>query len=108
MGATALAAAGLGTMWMNVTGSAILIGVISALETLVSQAHGARNYPRIGILLQRSILINTVLCIPIGFMWFFCGDILLLLKQEPNVAQLAGHYVKLDLNSILCVFSFPI
>jgi hypothetical protein len=41
-------------------------GHCSALDTLASQSFGAKSFKYIGTLTQRTILMQTLLCIPIG------------------------------------------
>lgn len=94
LGPDILAAAGLGNVWMNVSANSILFGLATALETLSSQANGAKNYPRVGILLQRSICISLVVVIPISIIWWFSGDIFILLKQDPHISTLSGLYIR--------------
>ena len=47
------------------TGNAVLMGLLSALDTLASQAWGAGNKKQVGRLLQKSILIMLVCAIPV-------------------------------------------
>ena len=47
-GTDALAGAGLGFMWLNVSGQSILYGTGMGLSTLSSQAFGAKNYAASG------------------------------------------------------------
>lgn len=94
MGSEILAAAGLGYLWANVTANSILFGLASALETLSSQANGAKNYPRLGILLQRSFYISIVVIIPISILWWFSPQVFLILRQEPGISQISGEYMR--------------
>jgi Na+-driven multidrug efflux pump len=95
LGASALAAASLATVWANATGHAIAIGSSSACDTLSSQAFGAGNIPRIGHILQRAVAIMASLCILILLAWIFAEHALLILGQDPTVASMAGTYVQL-------------
>lgn len=91
-----------GQVWMMVTSSFLWVGVGSALNTLCSQAYGARNYPLVGIwfqvrlvgsiakpglarthawrchdmMLQVASLFSTVLIIPVMVAWWFTGPLL--------------------------------
>jgi len=95
LGKDELAGSALGLMYANVTGFSLVIGLLSALETLISQANGAENYKRIGLILQRGILITTVFCLPVVVAWFMCERILIFLKQDPKIAAYAGRYVSM-------------
>ena len=48
---TVLAAAGIGNMVLNLFGMGLFYGLNSALETLVSQAYGAKNMALCGLYL---------------------------------------------------------
>ena len=58
-------AAGLATMLANVTGFSIGIGLLTAFDSLGSQAFGAGNLPRVGVLLQRSFVALASVCVPV-------------------------------------------
>jgi multidrug resistance protein, MATE family len=49
-----LAAVGLGNMFINISAFALFFGMNAALETLVSQAYGAKNLPLCGVYLWRA------------------------------------------------------
>jgi len=51
---TSLAAVGLGNMFINICAFAFSFGMNTALETLVSQAYGAKNLPLCGVYLWRA------------------------------------------------------
>jgi MATE family multidrug resistance protein len=74
IGSTELGAATLGTMTCNVTGFSLCFGGMSALDTLASQAFGAKNYPLVGIWSQRGLLCLTAIGIPISCVWAFATD----------------------------------
>jgi MATE family multidrug resistance protein len=70
LGANQLAASTLAYMLSNVLGFSICFGLASALDTLASQAvTGASDVRRVGIYLQRSLVINFLLAIPIVGIW---------------------------------------
>ena len=47
-------AEGRGGQYSNVTGLSIVLGMVTALDTLATQAHGAENPKLIGVYMQRS------------------------------------------------------
>ena len=57
----ALAAVGLGEMFVTMFGIAVFYGFNGALETLVSQARGSNNFRQCGILLLRGRIINILI-----------------------------------------------
>ena len=60
LGALPLAAAALATTLGNVTGNSIMVGMASASSTIGGQAFGAKRYATLGAVMQRCILILTV------------------------------------------------
>nr|XP_027077251.1 protein DETOXIFICATION 27-like [Coffea arabica] len=67
-----------------------MLGMASALETLCGQAFGAKNYPILGVYLQRSwivLFLCSVLMLPV---YIFATPILKLLGQPQQVAELSG------------------
>lgn len=50
------------------------------------QAFGGRNYKTLGLVLQRALLINWAMCIPITVLWTHSEKLLLLLGQQPVIA----------------------
>ena len=96
-GTDAIAGAGLGLMWVNITAQSLFVGSQFGLGALSAQACGARNYRRVGLLLQRQLLMNWVLCVPISMVWFWTEKLLLALGQPPRVSFFAGQFVRWQL-----------
>jgi len=90
---TILAAAALASSYF-VCLSWLASGLSSALDTLVSQAAGAKQPQKIGVAGTRGVLITSVACITIMALFWFAPHIFLLMKQEPHIAQLSGRYVR--------------
>ena len=78
----------------NITSFFLLSGLSSSLDTLASQAHGAADHKRLGILIQRSMLIHLFLVIPIAIIWINIDNILIILNQQPELVLLARQYMK--------------
>ena len=55
----------------NVFGASIMVGFSSAVETLCGMAYGAKNYSKMGVLLQRALLLSTVTFIIVIIVWNF-------------------------------------
>ncbi|RZB93882.1 Protein DETOXIFICATION 34 isoform B [Glycine soja] len=82
-----------------------LLGMASALETLCGQAFGAGQVEMLGVYMQRSWLILLGACICLTPIYIYAEPILLLLGQEPEIAELAGVFT---IQSIPQMFSLAI
>ena len=82
----------------NVTGTSIVVGVSSGMDTLCSQAYGGKNYRLVGVYFQRAGLLLLLVCFPIWALWLNAESLLILLHQDAGVAAVAGKYLR-----ILCV-----
>ncbi|KAI6648512.1 Multidrug and toxin extrusion protein 1-like [Oopsacas minuta] len=95
---TYLDGASLALSFANVTGTSIVIGFSSGMDTLCSQAYGGKNYRLVGVYFQRAIILSLLVCFPIWALWLNAESILILLHQDVEVAAIAGKYLR-----ILCV-----
>lgn len=91
---TALAAATLGSMTASVTGYSILQGFASTLDTILPSAWTSDQPQLVGIWTQRMTLVMAVTLIPISAIWLNAEAILLLLRQDQEVARLAALYLR--------------
>ncbi|KAI8982017.1 mate-domain-containing protein [Mycotypha africana] len=95
LGPTELAAAALASMFASVSAWSIAFGTATALDTLCSQAWtGAKDKTLVGIHLQRALCILGLMFIPIAVVWWNCTALLLKLHQEPELARLAGLFLR--------------
>lgn len=90
----ALAAATLGSMTASVSGYTIIQGLSSALDTLLPAAWASGQPQMVGLWSQRMLVVTAVTIIPVLMIWFNAESVLLLLRQDPEVAHLAGVYLK--------------
>ncbi|KAJ8328427.1 ethionine resistance protein [Batrachochytrium dendrobatidis] len=93
VGTKELASSALTTMFCNVTGFSIGIGINTAMDTLCSQAYtGSSDKYALGKHLQRSLIVMVLISIPISFLWLFTENILLMFGQDPEICRLSGEF----------------
>lgn len=82
-------------MFCAITGYSLASGMCTALDTLVSQAFGAKLYKTMGLHCQRAIAILSVAFIFIVIIWCQTEYILQhLMGIDPEVSKLAGVWAK--------------
>ena len=93
VGVAPMAAAALGSAFAWVF-MMIATGIVLGMDPLVSQAHGAGNSREVAVTLQRAIVIAAVACIPVLFAHLYATEMLCFLGQDPELARLAGQYLR--------------
>lgn len=97
IGTVELGAVSLASMSANITGYAIYQGLATSLDTLCAQAFGSGRKKLVGLQMQRMIYFLWTITIPIALIWLSADKILVALVPEPEVARLAGLYLKIVL-----------
>uniref|UniRef100_A0A8C3JQH1 Solute carrier family 47 member 4 n=1 Tax=Calidris pygmaea TaxID=425635 RepID=A0A8C3JQH1_9CHAR len=75
---------------INVTAISVGYGLSSACDTLISQTYGSKNLLRVGVILQRAILILLLCCFPCCAILINIEQLLLLIRQDPEVSRSGG------------------
>eukprot|EP00877_Chromochloris_zofingiensis_P011101 jgi/Chrzof1/6244/Cz17g17070.t1 len=92
LGAAELSALVLAQTLYNVTGNAPMLGVVTAMETFCGQAHGAKRYQMVGVVLQRALVLTLLFCLGAVSLWLKGTDMLLWMGQDPVIAKAAGSF----------------
>jgi len=92
-GTDALTGYSLANLSGNLSGLSIVIGFLSASETLTPQAFSLGNYKEVGQICVRSFLLCMVLLVPLFPMWQQLDAVLIWLKQPVQSALLAKRFL---------------
>lgn len=98
IGVSELAAVAISSTWVWSSGS-LAQGLVQGMDPLVSQAHGARDGDAVALAFQRALVIAGLISIPLMLLWLATEAALLRLGQDPEVARLAGVYMRARLPS---------
>ncbi|XP_061073743.1 multidrug and toxin extrusion protein 1-like [Conger conger] len=108
LGKTELAGVTLATSIVSITGISIGQGLATTCDTFISQTFGSRNLKRVGVILQRAVLILLLACCPCWALLMNTESILLAFKQSPEVARLSQMYVEIFMPALPATFLFEL
>lgn len=91
----------LGNSIFNIFGNCICVGVNSALDTLCTNAFGAKIYSLMGCYLNRTIIIVSCIYLVMLIPFLNLTSILIAFGHRAEVASLAGEYVRGSLIGII-------
>ena len=92
----------------NGTGQLICVGIATACDTLFSQIYGSSQRHMLGITLQRSLLIMVLAALCCVAVHINTTPMLILMKQDPVVAQLAGDYMLIMIPGVISCFLYTV
>ena len=85
--ALVLEGAGLAISFITLTAFLVMMGMGAAMDTLATQAYGAGSYKKVGVYLQRGLIIHALALLVVLSLWLNIENILNLLHQPPCVIQ---------------------
>ena len=90
-----LATSAFSYMFAMATAWLIALGGTTALDTLASASFtGSKNPHDLGVLLQRAIIVLSLLYIPVAILWFFSEPVFLALGQDPQVSRDSAKFLR--------------
>ncbi|EUB63422.1 Multidrug and toxin extrusion protein [Echinococcus granulosus] len=101
-----LDAASLASSVINVLGLCMDMGFSTASETLFSQTFGSSKRKLMGIILQRALVIMTLIFTTLACVHVNIEGLLLVAGQDPLISSLAAEYILFFLPGLYCDFLF--
>ncbi|RLN70923.1 hypothetical protein BBJ29_002243 [Phytophthora kernoviae] len=101
-------AAAISVMLLNVSALSIGLGLASALDTLCSQAYGAKKFDKIGVYFQTGALVLLVALVPMLLINAFAEPILNVLGQDRDVTYLTRDFSRLMLPGLPFLFLYEL
>ncbi|XP_027759104.1 multidrug and toxin extrusion protein 1-like [Empidonax traillii] len=106
LGKVELASVTLAIAVINVTAISVGYGLTSACDTLISQTYGSKNLLRVGVILQRATIIILLCCFPCCAILINIEQLMLLIRQDPEVSRLTQRYVMAFVPALPAVFLY--
>ncbi|XP_050893774.1 protein DETOXIFICATION 16 [Lathyrus oleraceus] len=112
LGTLPLSGASMATSFAAVTGFTLLMGIASALDTFCGQSNGAGQYHMLGIHMQRSMLVVSIVSVFLAIIWANTESILVAIHQDKAISKEAGSYALFMIPSLFaygllqCILKF--
>ncbi|KAH7131234.1 MATE efflux family protein [Dactylonectria macrodidyma] len=96
LGADDLAASSIGATTIAIFGSVFISGMATALDTC-AQSYGSGDLTRVGLHIQKMVLMMAVTCIPISALFIMSPSLLPFIVKQPELAVKAGSFLRINL-----------
>ena len=98
----------LANSWLNVTGFSIIIGSTTACDTLFNQTYGSNQRHKLGVVLQRALLIITISAFPCLAIQINIEPLLILMGQDRHISKLSGEYMLYMIPALLAFAAYEV
>ncbi|KAG6617760.1 Multidrug/Oligosaccharidyl-lipid/polysaccharide (MOP) Flippase Superfamily [Phytophthora cinnamomi] len=95
-------------MMINLTSCSVGLGLESALDTLCSQAYGAKAFEKIGLYFQAGVLVLGTVLVPVFVINWYTEYVLQWFGQDEEVARLAGQFSRCLLPGIPFLYTYEL
>ncbi|KAJ0102059.1 hypothetical protein Patl1_06727 [Pistacia atlantica] len=101
LGDIQLAGGSLAIGFANITGYSVIKGLAMAMESICSQAYGAKRFPVLSQTLVKTIFIIVLTMIPISLWWSNIDPILQWLGQDQDISSVARSYIAFSIPELI-------
>ena len=77
----------MGNTMTNITGYSMIIALASPMDSLCTQANGARNWKLYSLTVHRALICTALFLIPVIILWLNMNKLLVLCGQDPVIAD---------------------
>ena len=79
-------AVALGNTMTNITGYSMIYAIVSPMDSLCTQANGARNWKLFSVTVHRAVICTVLFLIPTVLLWLNMDKVLVLCGQNPMIS----------------------
>ncbi len=101
LGQEALAAISLASLILNIFGNAVIQGFNSAFDTLFPQIYGGQDKKKIGLILQKGMVISVLTSLMSISLILNSKHVLMVTIKDPAIVHLSDDFMKSSIPSLL-------
>uniref|UniRef100_A0A1I8HDZ6 Multidrug and toxin extrusion protein n=1 Tax=Macrostomum lignano TaxID=282301 RepID=A0A1I8HDZ6_9PLAT len=91
---------------INVAALSIGLGLSTGCDTYFAQTFGSRHKKRVGLYLQRSLLVMYMFLVPVYCLHLNIKPVLLLLGQDPIISDMTARYILIFMPGVFFDYTF--